>query len=208
MGAATGEITDVSEVGPETVAVSLTAPTSFDPQPGQFVKLSATIDDTHVSRFFTISSPDAAETFEVTVAVDPDGTLGPWLATATGETVEIEGPYGRAYYDGHPASLIIAGGPGIGPAVGIGERALTDGNDVTIIYQATKPAHTDRLADIEERGATVVITNESLTTPVSAAYTDDAQVFIYGFEAFVTAAIEALETAGGSTDDAMIENFG
>ncbi|MDY6779709.1 MAG: FAD-binding oxidoreductase, partial [Halobacteria archaeon] len=69
------------------------------------------------------SSPRVGEAFEITVGVDPDGDLSPALADLrTGDTVEVDGPYGRVYYEGGDA-VVLAGGPGVGPAVGIGERA-------------------------------------------------------------------------------------
>lgn len=201
-------VRDVSTVGADTVAVELESPSGFDPQPGQFVKLSAYVDGEHVSRFYTLSSPDATDTFEVTIAVDPDGTLGPWLASATGETVQIEGPYGRAYYEGEPRSLIVAGGPGVGPAVGIGERALADDNEVVIVYRATAPAHEERLSALADDGATVEITDGAIDEPVADHHRGDEQVFIYGFQEFVTDAMAALEAAGGDPDAAKVENFG
>lgn len=210
MDAATVRITAVTHVGPETVAVELETPPSFDPQPGQFVKLSAYVDGEHVSRFYTLSSPDAEDTFEVTIAIEPDATLGPWIADADGASVEIEGPYGRAFYEGEQQVLVVAGGPGIGPAVGIGERAIAEDHDVRIVYRAREPAHEPRLTALEAEGATVVITDGALDGPVAEQYRHgrDQQVFVYGFQEFVTDALAALEAAGADPGEAKVENFG
>jgi ferredoxin-NADP reductase len=199
-------IAAVREVGADTVAVDLETPDGFDAQPGQFLKLSTTIDGEHVSRFYTLSSPEVGETIEITIGIDPEGELGPWIESAEGESVTVEGPYGSAYYENEDDSLILAGGPGVGPAVGIGERALADGNEVTIVYCDDEPVHEDRLSALKDEGATVIVTDE-LADHV-ASYYEGQQVFVYGFQEFVTEALDALEETGGDPDDAKVENFG
>ncbi|KYH27768.1 dihydroorotate dehydrogenase B (NAD(+)), electron transfer subunit [Halalkalicoccus paucihalophilus] len=199
-------IAAVREVGADTVAVDLETPDGFDAQPGQFLKLSTTIDGEHVSRFYTLSSPEVGETIEITIGIDPEGELGPWIESAEGESVTVEGPYGSAYYENEDDSLILAGGPGVGPAVGIGERALADGNEVTIVYCDDEPVHEDRLSALKDEGATVIVTDE-LADHV-ASYYEGQQVFVYGFQEFVTEALDALEETRGDPDDAKVENFG
>ncbi|MFC7221611.1 FAD-dependent oxidoreductase [Halalkalicoccus sp. GCM10025322] len=198
----------VREVGPDTVAVDLETPEGFSARPGQFVKLETEVEGEHVSRFYTLSSPDVEERFEITIAVDPEGTLGPWIANEDreGETVTVEGPYGSAYYEDESELLILAGGPGVGPAVGIGERAIEDGGDVTVVYCDDEPVHEERLEALREAGATVVVTDE-LADHVGSYY-DGQRTFVYGFGEFVTEALDALEEAGGDPDDAKVENFG
>jgi ferredoxin-NADP reductase len=202
-------VRSVTEVGADTVALDLESPDGFDAVPGQFVKLTARVDGEHVSRFYTLSSPDVGETFEVTVGVDPEGDLGPWLADSEGGTVRIEGPFGSAHYEGERESLVLAGGPGVGPAVGIGERALADGNEVTIVYRDDEPVHRERLDALEDEGVTVEFLDEAeALEPVVREHLDGGQVFVYGFQAFVTEAVDAVEAAGGESDDAKVENFG
>ncbi len=197
----------VRDVGPDTIAIDLETPTGFDPQPGQFVKLTAFVDGEHVSRFYTLSSPVASDTVELTVGIDDEGTLAPWLEGAAGERVTIEGPYGRAYYDGEDDVLVIAGGPGIGAAIGIGEAAEADGHTVAIIYRGEEPAHAERLDALAEAGVSVELTH-SLDEHVARYLGDETEVFVYGFQSFVTDALSAIEAAGGSSDDARVENFG
>ena len=62
---ATVNVTDTTTVGPETVAIEFSTPAEFDAQPGQFVKLSATVDDEEYARFYTLSSPDVDGTAEI-----------------------------------------------------------------------------------------------------------------------------------------------
>ncbi|MCO8244609.1 MULTISPECIES: FAD-dependent oxidoreductase [unclassified Haladaptatus] len=206
------EVKSVSNVGGNTIALEIEAPSDFSARPGQFLQVAGTVDDEEITRHYTLSSPDAEGTFEITVAVDPDGELGPWLAArSAGETVEIAGPFGRSYYEGEPSVVVLAGGPGVGPAVGIGERALAEGGDVTIVYQDDAPVHEGRLRELEAGGATVVITDEPLPESENARTVlarADGQVFIYGFTPFLTEARDVLATVGHDPDEAKSENFG
>ncbi len=209
---ATVAVRSVESVGQDTAAITFESPAAFEAQPGQFVKLTGVVDDEEYSRFYTLSSPDVTETFEITVEITEEG--GPFSAhlanLSPGDELEMTGPFGKDYYEGEPRVVVIAGGPGIGPAVGIGERARAAGAEVAIVYQDEAPAHTARLETLEERGADVWITDDDIEEFVETAVTgdEDEQVFVYGFADFVDAAVDAIEAAGGVPDGAKIENFG
>jgi 3-phenylpropionate/trans-cinnamate dioxygenase ferredoxin reductase subunit len=237
-------VRSVETVGPDTVSLTLETPEDFDAQPGQFVQLGATIDgagdegdgrdegeenEEQVTRHYTLSSPDSAETLEVTVEVDPEGSLSPYLADLEpGATVEVAGPFGDAYYEGEDAVVVLAGGPGVGPAVGIGERAISeaqrasdsraerddprdaaDGSTVTVVYEDDAPAHEDRLTDLADAGATVAITDDVSAESVLELLADaQGQLFIYGFADFLDRATAALDAAHVNAEGAKTENFG
>ena len=211
---ATVTVTDVTAVGPETVAIEFESPKGFSAQPGQFVKLLATVDGEEYARFYTLSSPDVTDSFEITVEIDPDesGPFSDHLAELTaGDAIEMSGPFGSDYYEGEPRVVVLAGGPGIGPAVGIGERAVADDNAVHLVYRAETPVHETRLDALAGDGATVTITDDDeFAAAVDEAVTadDGEQVFVYGFDDFVTAATDAIEAAGGDADAPKVENFG
>jgi 3-phenylpropionate/trans-cinnamate dioxygenase ferredoxin reductase subunit len=230
----------VRSVGPDAVAVDIETPAEFSAQPGQFVKLTfdlsahyadsklASLADegdidpaqleasgpVEVSRFYTISSPRVGETFETTVGIDPEGTVGPIIADlAAGDEVTLSGPFGNDYYEGEDPVVVLAGGPGIGPAVGIAERAIEDDHAVALVYRDDEPMHTDRLDDLQAAGCDVTLIDdaEPLTDPVATALDalgTDSQVFVYGFAAFIDAATTAIEAAGGDAEQAKLENFG
>jgi len=204
-------VSAVRDVGPDAIALELATPDGFLASPGQFVKLLATVDGEEASRFYTISSPDVADTFELTIGIDPEGDVSPALrGLDAGDEVTLSGPYGNAAYEGEERVLILAGGPGIGPAVGIAERATAEGGEAAVVYQDDEPLHTDRLDALAEAGATVHVlgSDESLDDPVVDAIAEDQQVFVYGFADFLDDSIDALEAAGGSPDAAKVENFG
>lgn len=203
------EIVDVAEVGPDTVALTLKTPPEFDALPGQFLQVRATVDGDVVTRHYSVSSPRVTETFEVTVGVDPGGTLSPWLADATpGETVSVDGPYGRVYYDGEERVVVLASGPGIGPAVGVGERALMDGGEAAVVYLAEGLVHEERLSTLAASGAEVLAVGEARFGDAVASVVDRGQAFVYGFEPFAERAEAALAEAGRDPATAMVENFG
>jgi cytochrome-b5 reductase len=211
---ATLAVTAVREAGPGTVAIVLESPPEFEARPGQFVRLSATVDGESDARFYTLSSPDTDGTFEVTVEVDPDeaGDFSQYLGTLEpGDEVEISGPFGNNYYDGEARAVVVAGGPGVGPAVGIAERALAEGKEAAVVYVDRAPAHRDRLDALREAGATVHVAEdggiEDLVADVLTA-ADGETVFVYGFGDFVEAAQAAIAAAGGDPEEAHVENFG
>jgi 3-phenylpropionate/trans-cinnamate dioxygenase ferredoxin reductase subunit len=207
-------VAGVETVGPDTVAVTFESPPDFEARPGQFVKLTLPVDGEDVSRFYTISSPDVEGTFEITVAVDPEGDVGPLLAElAADETVSVSGPFGSDFYEGEDPVVVLAGGPGIGPAVAIAERARDDDHGAAVVYRDAEPIHEERIKRLRGRGATVAVidANEELTTAVASVldeYGHDSQLFVYGFADFIDDATGAIEAADGDTSSAKIENFG
>jgi len=201
----------VRSVGPDSVAIELDTPQGFSAFPGQFVKLSLTVEGEGVSRFYTVSSPDTEESFEVTVGVDPEGELAPHLANLeSGDTVSIEGPFGNAYYEGEGRAVVIAGGPGVGPAVAIAERALAEDEDAAVVYADDEPIHESRLHALDAAGMSVDLIGEGddLTGPVEAAASEGGTVFVFGFAEFCERAQDALDAAGVPEDAVHVESFG
>lgn len=210
-------VTAVREVGPNGIALDIETPAEFDAAPGQFVKLLVTVDGEEFSRFYTISSPAVGETFELTIGIDPNGDVSPHIRDlSAGDELIASGPYGNAYYEGESAVCLIAGGPGIGPAVGIAERTLADGGDAGVVYRDAEPIHEQRLTALETDGAFVRVLDESesLVDAVEAGLAssrdgvEETQVFVYGFADFLDDAMGAIEAAGGEPDRAKVENFG
>lgn len=211
MEATITEIAGVRPVGQDAVAVDIATPPGFAARPGQFVKVSARLDDGRASRFYTVSSPRVSETFEITVAVDPDGTLGPWLADRqAGAAIEVAGPFGTDYYDGESRVVTLAGGPGVGPALGVAERAIRDGGAAAVVYRDDAVVHEDRLAALARSGVPVyvLLPGGDVRAATAAAMDGGGQVFIFGFADFLDIATEAVEAAGWDAANAKVENFG
>ena len=205
-------VAGVRDVGPDTVAVDLETPDEFEALPGQFVLVRATVDDEEFTRYYTLSSPTVDGTFELTVGVDPDGDLSPWLADRTaGDELLVEGPFGNVHYDDEGDVVVVAGGPGVGPAVAIAERAVDHGHSAVLLYQDDAPAHGDRLADLEATGSEVTIfgdeEDEALREAVGAT-ADQGELYVFGFADFCELVTDALEDAGVDSDEANVESFG
>ena len=215
MDATETTVAAVRDAGDDALAVDLETPPGFEAEPGQFVKLTTTVDGESASRFYTISSPDALGTFTFTVGFDPEeaGPFSDYLRELdAGDVVTLSGPFGRNYYEAQPRVVVLAGGPGIGPAVAIAERALAEDNEAAVVYRDDALIHEARLAGIAAAGAAVFVLTESgdLTDAVAAVRSgrDDEQVFVYGFEPFLEDAEIAIEAAGGDFAAAKVENFG
>lgn len=207
---ATVTVRAVRSVGPNAVALELATPEGFTALPGQFVLVRATVDGEEIARHYTLSSPTVGETFELTVGVDPDGDLSPWLADLTaGDELDIEGPFGDVAYDDDGDVVVLAGGPGVGPAVGIAERARERGHAAAVVYRDDAPIHEDRLAALAAGGADVaVLGDDDSLAPAVARVADDGDIYVFGFRAFVDDALAAVEAAGGDPDAAAVESFG
>jgi 3-phenylpropionate/trans-cinnamate dioxygenase ferredoxin reductase subunit len=205
-------VEEVHEVGPDTVAVDVSKPEGWTVTPGQFVQVGAPVEESFVVRPYTVSSPYSDGSFEITVGVDPEGELSPVLAQLhEGDYVSVDGPFGSAEYEGEEEVVVVAGGPGVGPAVGIGERVADEkgAENVAVVYRDEEHAHTERLSRLREKGATVELLgdDEPLRSTVGGVIDEEKQVFVYGFDGFVREAAEAIESAGYDGEP-KVENFG
>ncbi|MFB6283875.1 MAG: FAD-dependent oxidoreductase [Halobacteria archaeon] len=203
------EVTKVEEVGTDTVALTIESPEGFEARPGQFVQVGIDTKEETVVRHYTISSKDVDRDFEITVEIDPEGELSPLLGEyGAGEGVTVDGPYGRSYLEDEDSATVLAGGPGIGPALGITEKVIENGGDVALVFLGGDPPHKDRLREIQDVGVVETVEDDgNLTDAVGNAVEEvDGQVFIYGFSEFVDSALESLEEAGYD-GEAKIERF-
>lgn len=203
-------VRDVRDVGSDTIAVELATPPEFAAEPGAFVLVRMSVEGEEIARHYTLSSPTVEDTFEITIGIDPDGDLTPALAALdSGDTITIEGPFGNVTYEGEGDVLVLAGGPGVGPAVGIAERARNEGNEAAIVYLDESPAHEVRLSKLSDGGAAVTLAgDEKAFSKAVAKVADVGQPYVFGFEAFCHLALDALEDAGADPDDALVESFG
>lgn len=189
-------VTRNEDVGGDSFVLAVESPFP-DAVPGQFVQVGLEIDGARVVRHYTISSPSPEDELEFTVEVDPEGELSPELRRLdAGDVVYLDGPFGRSYYEGEEELTVLAGGPGVGPAVALAERALEDGGEAAVVYEDDEPAHRDRLEDVENHGChlELVLQDDDLTGAVERALDEvGGQVFVYGFSDFVDRALDAAD---------------
>ncbi len=208
-------VVDREPVGPDTFTLTFETPEGFEGLAGQFVRLSAERSGESYARFYTLSSPDTEDTFEITVEVaEEGGPFSDYLADLSpGDEIAVAGPYGDEYYDGEARAVVLAGGPGVGAAVAIAEAAVANDAEAAVVYQYDdEPAHTARLDALVDAGAdvTTLADGDEFDAAVADALTNSESegVFVYGFAEFVDAATAAIEAAGGDPDGAKVENFG
>lgn len=209
-------VRSVRRVGERTVALDLETPAGFRPKPGQFVLVRATIGGEEHARHYTMSSPDADGTFELTVGIDPEGTLSGWLAErAPGDRLRVDGPFGTIYYDGEPSIAVLAGGPGIGAGLGVAERAHREGHRAALIAHPEGEdglVHGARFATLAAAGVPCYVCRAERTVAAAVGATiddrPDAAWFVFGFMPFAELAKRAIAAGGGDPSAAAIENYG
>lgn len=201
-------VESIEDVGVDTIALELATPPEFEAAPGQFILIRG-LDDGEETGYYTISSPYVDESFQVTVAIGADSELGAWLAERdVGESVTVEGPFGDIQYTGDVDPFVVAEGPGMGPGIGIAERALDEARSVTLVYAESDPPHADRIERVTEAGGRTVQLQELDRLPDVLADVEDDRIYVFGYAAFVDRVRGALETADIPPGDAEIENFG
>lgn len=190
------EVTRNEHVGGDSFVLAVESPFP-EARPGQFVQVGLEVDGARVVRHYTISSPYPDDVLEFTVEVDPEGELSPVLrGLQAGDVVHLDGPFGRSYYEDEDAVTVLAGGPGVGPAVALAERTLDERGEAAVVYEDDEFAHRDRLEEVDERGCHLELVHEddTLEDAVEAALSVvGGQVFVYGFSEFVDRALDAAE---------------
>jgi ferredoxin-NADP reductase len=202
------EIANIENVGKDTIAVTLITPDGFEAYPGQFVIVRASNNGGTETGYYTISSPDVSETFEITVSVDSGRDVGPWLnRRSPGEKIPVEGPLGDTKYTGELDAFVIASGPGIGPAIGIAERAVAEGFEATIVYYDDDPPHGQRLRDLKRRGVGVFM-GEGISKRLTGKELAGTKIFVFGFQSFVDEVKRTLGDTSLASSEIHAESFG
>lgn len=215
MATVAATVRSVRRVGASTVAIDLEVPGEFDIAPGQFVLVRATVDGEEHARHYTMSSPDATEGLELTVGVDPEGALSSWLAERQpGDTLDLEGPLGRTFYEGDGDVVVYAGGPGIGAGLGVAERARSAGHAAAMVawIDDGELVHESRLGALVRAGTPVYVsrTPDGFASAVAALEADRPAPtrYVFGFNPFVERTQTAMADASGDPADAQIERYG
>lgn len=122
-------IVEVQALSPRIALVRLERPAGLQFQAGQFLQVIRPEDE--VSRPYSIASLPEDRTIDLHVAIQAEGELSPWLATALGKAVDVRGPFGECFYlaGEEERSLIFAGtGTGLAPLIGVLRTALAHGH--------------------------------------------------------------------------------
>lgn len=126
-------IAHVSPLSSDVLRVVLEAPTGFVFEAGQFIQLQRPSDG--LMRPYSIASLPSSGALELHVALLPGGQMSQWLVTASGEPMDIRGPFGECMHlPGElERPLVLAGtGTGLAPLLGILRAALEAGHTAPI----------------------------------------------------------------------------
>jgi ferredoxin-NADP reductase len=114
---------------------------------GQHVDVRLTAPDGYAAvRPYSIASASGADHVELTVEIDPDGEVSPYLTrdVAVGEQLEIRGPLG-GWFVWRPAQTepvqLIAGGSGLVPLMSMLRSRIASASDAPfrLLYSARRP---------------------------------------------------------------------
>lgn len=201
-------LVDKIPVGSSFVVFQFDCPAEFTAFPGHFVQVQATIDGESFGRHYSVSSPFVCDTFDITVAVDQDGTVSPWLAQReVGDRVEIEGPFGQNYYEGGIPVVVIASGPGIGAALGIAERAAANETEFSVLYSNPILAFERHLSRLATTNNPVIYVKNQLADGIELVL-DNGELFVFGFRDFIASVESVLKEHGVDVDTVNFENYG
>ena len=123
----------VAPVAHDVFVVTLAAPPGlgFSFHPGQFAKLRF---GKLPARKYSMASQPGQDLLEFHIRIVPDGVVSQYVATSLreGDTVEVRGPFGDAYWEGLEEAhsgplLLLAGGTGLAPILSVLDAALKDG---------------------------------------------------------------------------------
>lgn len=115
----------------------------FHFKPGQFVGIQIEIDGEKHNRSYTIaSSPTRPHLLELTIKLDPEGVVSPWLHKniIKGSSIELRGPAGRfdcMDVSFNPASekvLLISAGSGITPMMSMARFWCDQASDRSVQF--------------------------------------------------------------------------
>ncbi|QEN17566.1 2Fe-2S iron-sulfur cluster-binding protein (plasmid) [Mycolicibacterium sp. ELW1] len=148
--------------------VGLDRPMTF--LPGQFVLFQSWAG---VRRAYSMAHPQRADAtmVEFVIKAKPGGSGSIWLfdEISLGDSLMVEGPYGRAYArpNSEQPVLCVAGGTGLAPILAITEQVLTTGQAPSLhLYVGARSdgdlVLLDRLVRLRDMGASITLAAEQI----------------------------------------------
>lgn len=194
--------------------------------PGQHVIVSGLVGSTWVSRPYTLTSPAGSRPFrEITVKLEPEGALSPWLFGRQREftAIRLTAPRGDFVVDlEQPEPLIfLVGGIGVTPAIAVARTLVAEGKQ-TRLHVDYSVRDASQLVFREELKR-LAVTYENITVRFRATGAGerlgavdveryrrnlpDARYFICGPEAYQRSMLEHLDRVGVARDRIQVESF-
>ena len=153
------EITHIIQETPDTKTIRVKLAELLDFIPGQFVMLGLNLDVAGekklVKRAYSIASSPAKDYLELTFNIYPQGQLSPHLYNLKkGDTVYIEGPYGKFTFKENQTmeAVFLAAGAGLTPLMSMIRHVVDKKLKMkwTLLYSAKKPENIIYKKELEE----------------------------------------------------------
>lgn len=199
------------------------------PVAGQHIELSSIGPNSDAARCYTLSEI-TPETVSITVKLNPDGEVSPWLHDhiEVGQVFDISSPRGKFVHRDQEQVLFISAGSGITPAFSMINHILTQPNtsvatEIGLFYRTQSPDNTifaQCLAKLESANKQVKVELSYSRLPVDivtpsfidqlmVAYPDIKQQHIYLCrpELFKNDVIQYLESIDFDMNNLDIEQF-
>ena len=197
------------------------------PIAGQHIELRVnTSADKSVSRCYTLSEI-TQDTVSITVKLNPDGEVSPWLhhQAEVGMVFDISLPRGKFVHRDQEKLLFICAGSGITPAFSMMGSVIEKSNDsqIGLFYRTPTPENTifsQQLSKLESENKDVKVELSYSRLPVDivtpscmdqliAAFPDIKQQHVYlcGPELFRNDVIQYLESIDFNMDNLDVEQF-
>jgi ferredoxin-NADP reductase len=218
----------VESVRPENAHVTtlrLRVPDWIEHLPGQHYVVRLTAEDGYsASRSYSVSSPpEDRGVVELTVDRLPDGEVSPYLTedVVAGDEIEVRGPIGGYFvWRGESPLLLVAGGSGIAPVMGILRSRRLSHPEVParLLFSVRAP---EELIFASELGpeTTVLYTRRApegfgrppgriTAADVAAVAFDGGPAYACGSSGFVEAAAALLAGHGYEAGQIRLERYG
>ena len=210
------KIIDIKQETHDTKIFLLSLEKEMEFKPGQFIKLK--IPGFEISRAYSMSSAGGIKKeIELTIRIYPDGTLTPKIdKLKENDEVEIEGPYGKFFFDDKTGKDVILITAGICIATiksiisHIKENKLK--NKVVLFYSAKKEEDLMFKKEFENIEHNIKLTREEggrrLNQEDFKNVNKDSLFFIVGPNEFVNDLIEILKNLKIKEENIKTEMYG
>ena len=206
-------VTEIEQLAPSVLQITIAFEGDFRFQPGQWVNFRF---PEGVSRAYTIASaPERPQAVELCVRVGPGKGGAALKKLESGAAVTVDGPYGDFLLPegDHRPVVFLAGDTGIAPirSIVLHMLATNDPRHITVLYE---PDHRHILSagdfDPLARDGSIVHESGKIETLIgrNRRKLESALKMAAGFDGFLARVQSALRANGIEPSEAIVESFG
>jgi phenol/toluene 2-monooxygenase (NADH) P5/A5 len=206
-------VTEIEELAPSVVQLTIKFTDDFQFEPGQYVNFRF---PEGVSRAYTIASaPERPDEVQLCVRVGAGKGGTALKALSPGASVTVDGPFGEfvlPQHDGRPVAF-LAGDTGIAPvrSIVLHMLATKDKRPITVLYEPDQ-RHILYAADFDPLARDGSIVHESGKVETLIARNrkrlEKSLKMVVGFDGFLARVQSAMRANGLEPSEAIVESFG